>query len=207
MSEQAEIAAPAGQQPGSLKKIQEASPREICARVKLSDEALELIEGAADAPACLRRLMDAKRYADAAHFLAGALPRREAVWWACTAARIALPPEAKPAIVAALDAAEAWVFRPNEETRRATKGKADAANLDNPAAWSAMAAFWSGGSISDAGGPAIEPDVTLLPLAVSGAVQFAAVQRDPIRADEQYQLLLAAGIDIAGGGTGRRKAS
>ena len=207
MSEQAGIAAPAGPQPGSLKKIQEANPREICARIKIGDEALELIAGAADTPACLKRLIDAKRYPDAVRFLAGALPRREAVWWACTAARIALPPEAKPTTLAALDAAEAWVFRPNEDTRRATKEKAEAAKLDNPAAWSAMAAFWSGGSISDAGGPAVEPDAKLLPLAVSGAVMFAAVQRDPVRADDQYQVLLAAGLDIADGGTGRRKAS
>jgi hypothetical protein len=204
MNEQTETAAA---QPTVLKKIQTANPREICARVTLSDEAQELIAGAADTPSCLRRLMDAKCYPDAVRFLAGALPRREAVWWACTAARIALQPEAKPAVVAALDAAEAWVFRPTEETRRATKDKAEAARLDNPAAWSAMAAFWSGGSISDAGGPAVEPDAKLLPVAVSGAVMFAAVQRDPIRAEEHYQVLLAAGLDIADGGTGRRKAS
>ena len=204
MNERGETASPAA---GGLKKIQEVSPRDVRARVKLSDEALDLIQNATDTPSCLTCLMDAKRYADAVRFLAGALPRREAVWWACTAARIGLPAEAKPALVAAIDAAEAWVFRPSDETRRLAKDKAEAATLDNPAGWSAMAAFWSGGSISDAGGPAIEPDVTLLPLAVSGAVLFAAVQHDPARAEEQYQVLLTAGIDIAGGGTGRRKAS
>lgn len=205
MKDRAEIAAPTSPQPGNLKKIQEANPKEICARVQLGDDAMKIIDGAGDAPTCVQRLMDGKHYADAIRFLATALPRREAVWWGCTAARLALPPEAKPAVVAALDAAEAWVYRPDEQNRRSAKERAEAAKLDNPSAWSAMAAFWSGGSITDANSPAVEPDPKLLPIAVSGAVLLAAVQRDPSRAEEHYQVLLAAGLDIASGGTGRRK--
>ena len=70
-----------------------------------------------------------------------------------------------------------------------------------------MAAFWSGGSITAAGAPAVEPSPRLLPAAVSGAVILAAVQNEPQRATERHGRFIDAGIDIAKGGNGRPKRS
>jgi hypothetical protein len=41
-------------------------------------------------------------------------------------------------------------------------------------------------------------------VAVAGAVGLAAVQSDPLRADEKRERFIAAAVDIANGGTGRK---
>ena len=140
---------------------------------------------------------------DAVRFLAHALPRREAVWWACTCARFTLPPTAPPAVMAALQASEAWVFQPTEENRRAAMEKAEASGLDTPSAWSAVSVFWSGGSMAPPGAPPVAPADRLFATAVTSTVLLAAVQTEPHLADQKYRRFLDAGIDIAQGGSGR----
>src|SRR5947209_13926556 len=71
-----------------------------------------------------RQFLDAllltARHPDAIRFLAAALAKREAVWWACLCIRAALP--APPALaLAALEAAERWVAEPREPNRRACR--------------------------------------------------------------------------------------
>jgi hypothetical protein len=142
-------------------------------------------------------------WTDAVRFLAHALPRREAVWWACTCARLTLPRDASPDIAASLQAAEAWVFQPTEENRRAAMQKAEAAGLDTPSAWSAVSVFWSGGSMAPAGAPPVAPAERLFATAVTSTILLAAVQTEPQLADQKYRRFLEAGIDIARGGSGR----
>jgi hypothetical protein len=140
---------------------------------------------------------------DAVRFLAHALPRREAVWWACTCARFTLPPAAPPDVVAALQASEAWVFQSTEENRRAAMEKAEAAGLDTPSAWSAVSVFWSGGSMAPPDAPPVPPAKRLFATAVTSTILLAAVQTEPHLADQKYRRFLEAGIDIAQGGSGR----
>jgi hypothetical protein len=142
---------------------------------------------------------------DAARFLAHALPKREAVWWACLAARAALGDEPPETLRQAVETAEAWVYRPNEDNRRAAMGAATAAGSDNPASWAARGAFWSGGSLTPPDAPVVPPGETLIAQAVAGAVCLAAVQREPARAAEKYRGFTTQGLDIAAGGTGRLK--
>jgi hypothetical protein len=196
--------ATAKQVPGSvrLRKIVQ-STTEISALVTLSEPARALL-GAKIAPGdFIERLCAAGLWADAVRFLAHALPKREAVWWACLAARAALGAGAPPPHAKAVEAAEAWVYQPTEEKRRAAMAAGDAAAKDSPARWAAIAAFWSGGSVTAPDAPAVPPGEQLTAMAVAGAVQIAAVQREPARADEKYRLFIAQGLDIAQGGNGR----
>jgi hypothetical protein len=152
------------------------------------------------------RLAAAARHPEAVHLLAAALPKREAVWWACLAARHVLGPAPRPKIVACLEAAEAWVYKPVEERRVACYRAAGATRPETPAALAALAAAWSGGSMvpPDAGAdiPPVPPGEALTARAVANAIILAAVKSDPAAAPALFARFLAQGRDIADGGTG-----
>jgi hypothetical protein len=176
---------------------------EICQSVALTPEAKALETPGATAPSLFAALVSHGLYVDAVRFLARGLPKREAVWWACLCARDRLPPDASPTILAALKAAEDWVYKPTEENRRAAMAKAEAAQFDTPSSWAAVGAFWSGGSLSPAGNPVVPPGEHLTGLAVSGSIMLAAAQSEPQHATERYRQYLAYGANIAQGGRGR----
>lgn len=188
---------------GALKKITATKAGDIARPAKLSPEAEALLARAATPSAYLGALVDAGLEADAVRFLAFALPKREAVWWACLAARDALPADNRPEVAACLDAAEAWVYRPDEEKRRQTLPLAETVGFETPAGYAALAAFWSGGSIAPPDAPEVLPDPTLTPTMAGAAVLLAAVKPDPLKAPAKHRLAIARGIDIANGGNGR----
>lgn len=191
----------------ALSKVAAGTAAEICRQVQLGDEAQALLSDGMTPAEFLDLLTKQGHDADAARFLAHALPKREAVWWACLCARASLATDAKPALLDALKAAEAWVYKPVEENRRAAMARAEAVGFESPASWAAVAAFWSGGSMAPPDAPAVPPGEALTGVAVAGAVILAAVQTEPERAAERYRLFLAQGIDIANGGSGRKNAN
>ncbi len=152
----------------------------------------------------LRILLSENRLTDAVKFLARALPKREATWWACLAARSALADITRKEEIAALESAETWVYRPSEDNRRLAYARAQSAGFDNPSSWAAMAAFWSGGSMTPPDVPVVPPADHLTAKAVAGAVMLAAVQTDPAMANANYQRFIQQGMDIAGGGNGQK---
>lgn len=183
-------------------KLASAVLETVLERADLAPEAAATAAGAPDAAAALLRIVQAGMMADAARFMAHALPKREAVWWACMCARATVP-EAPPADAAALVAAEAWVRKPEEELRREAMAKAEAAGFRSPEAWAAVGAFWSGGSMAPAGQPVVPPAEHLTGVAVAGAVSLAAVRREPEKAEATLQRFIQSGLDIAAGGSGR----
>jgi len=187
-----------------LRKITGSTP-EICARFPLSAEGRAVLEPGSSAGAFIDRLCAEGLWIDAVRFLAHSLPKREAVWWACLAARAALGDAPPETLRQAVETAEGWVYRPNEDNRRAAMQAAIDAGSDNPAGWAARGAFWSGGSLTAPDAPVVPPGETLTAQAVAGAVCLAAVQREPARAAEKYHGFIAQGLDIAAGGTGRLK--
>ena len=141
---------------------------------------------------------------EAVRLAAHALPKREAVWWACMCAAGVPDPTLPVADAAARVAAEAWVRKPADEPlRRAAWDAAQLTAFGSPEAWAAVGAFWSGGSMSPEGQPVVPPAEHLTGLAVSGAVVMAAVRGHPERADARFGRFLAAARDIAVGGAGR----
>lgn len=185
-----------------LTKVTATRAGDICRLFDLSEEAQALFDETLDPEEFLARLIEHRQYADATRFLAHALPKREGVWWACLAARGGLGEHANPAQSASLQAAEQWVFKPLEENRRPTMAAAEAAGLDNPASWAAVAAFWSSGSLAPSDQPVVPPPDDLCAKAVAGAVMLAAVIHEPKKAANKYQMFLRQGIDIASGGSG-----
>lgn len=186
-----------------FKKIVAEYASEVCADIELDAPALALLGDQTSPGVYLQTLMDANHVVDAIRFLARAMPKREATWWACLCVRDAFCPEAPERMIKAVESAERWVYEPTEENRRAAHAAAEAADFEGAASWSAMAAFWSGESMAPPNAPAVPPADNLTAKAASGAIQLAAVLSEPERAQEKYQLFLKRGIDIASGGNGR----
>jgi hypothetical protein len=190
----------------AFKKVTLPVP-EICASAALTPEAKTLIGTDSPAVAVVEALSANGLYADAVRFLARGLPKREAVWWACLCARDRLPADAPPPVAAALQAAEDWVYKPTEENRRIAMARAEAASFETPSSWAALGAFWSGGSLSPAGNPAVPPADHLTGLAVAGSIMLSATQTEPQHATARYRQFLAYGANIANGGRGLEAAS
>lgn len=192
---------------GALKKVSAKQAREVCAQFELTVEARTLLDEQQSPDAFLDLLLKHGHLPDAIRLLAFGLPKREAVWWACQCVRDCLPPDAPPKLLEAVKAAEDWVKKPTEENRWAAKDPGERAGYDKAAAWPALGAFWSGGSMVPAHLPAMAPGPTFTGMAVSGAVLLGAVQRDPANAMELYKRYIDMGIDIANGGTGKARSS
>jgi hypothetical protein len=189
---------------GTLAKVTAKTAAEVCKHFQLGDEAKKLLRDGMTPRQFLDVLVQKEQFPDAARFLAHALPKREAVWWACLCARQAagsnLP--AKPA--AALQAAERWTADPSEDNRRKAQAAAEAAEMGTPAGCAAMAAFWSGGSLAPPNVPAVPPGEFLTAHGVAGAVMLAAVITQPEKAPEKYRKFFALGTEV-GNGTNKWK--
>jgi hypothetical protein len=183
-------------------KIKAAAAQEVCALYEVSLEAQRHLAAKMPPLDFVAALTAARLLRDAVDFLAHALPKREAVWWSGLCAREVLPQNAPPKLMAAVQAAEAWVYRPTEENRRKAQQSAKAIAESHPAQWAAMGAFWSGGSMAPPNGPEVKPPEQATARAVAGAIVMAATG-DPVQADERFARFLNYGIDIANGGTGR----
>jgi hypothetical protein len=173
-------------------------------RLELEPPAQAALAGAQTAAEGVARLEAAGLYNEAARLLAHALPKREAVWWACMCAAAVPDPALPTADAQARQAAEAWVRKPTDDAlRRAAWEVAQKTEFRSPEAWAAVGAFWSGGSMSPEGQPAVPPAEHLTGVAVSGAVVLSAVRGKPDRAPARLARFVAAALDIAAGGAGR----
>ena len=135
---------------------------------------------------------------DAIRFLAAALPKREAVWWALGCVRAAFPKPPPPEAAKAIAAADAWVKEPTETHRRACGDAASAADYGTAPGCLAAAAFLSGGSLAPPHLAAVPPGDDLTPAAVSAAVLLAAVA-DVEHIPATQAKFVALGADIASG--------
>lgn len=136
---------------------------------------------------------------DMLYLMAVALPGREAVWWACLAARDMLP---QGQTTPSLAAAEAWVFRPDDANREAAQRAMDAADTDDETVYCALAAVYADGRMGT-GELANQPAP---PAAVPAAVltmNIKAMDWVGQGTVAHGWVLLARALDIARGGNGQ----
>lgn len=186
-----------------MMKLADLSAKEILARCNLPAEALALVAGIDQVTALIDRLIAAKLPMEAAKLFAHALPRREAVWWACMCAAHTQTPNIAETDRLAREAAEQWVRQQREDQRYAAMTQAERAGFQSPEAWAAVAAFWSGPSIAPAEAVAVPPAPHLAGVAVAGAVALAGVRLHPERQNARLAQFLTSARQIAGGGSGR----
>ncbi len=133
---------------------------------------------------------------DALKILSLALPPREGVWWGCLAARDMLDPAQK---TKALTAAEAWVFKPCQNNKKALEPFA----LDSEEADTLMCEAGFNVPLPDDETPPMGPP-HLPGLLIFSAQLLSFFSHDhPDDISRQGQLLLGRGLDIAKGGNGQ----
>lgn len=199
-------------QVGLMPKVRFAGAADAAGLIDLSDEALELLVPTATPAGFLEALVGADLMTDAIKLLGVSLPRREAVWWACLRARRGVssllgvaPAKVKPAEIAAIEAAEAWVLHPSEEKRRVTYGHAEGLGFKTAGAFAALAAFWSSGSIAPPSSAVVVPPSDELTGKAAAACVLLASAVVPAKTALRHRGALECAIDIASGGSGRRR--
>lgn len=186
-----------------LIKIQALTAEELLKEFELTaPEATEFVVPDTAPQISIERLMQAGLFQDAVKLLAHGLPKREAVWWACLAARKAQTPDTDENNVNALLATETWARKPSEENRQRCRELGEKTQYKSAASWAATAAYWCTGSMTEPGEPEVPPPPYLYAHAVAGSITLAAATIDPEKTDHYYQLFLAQGMDIARGGNG-----
>jgi hypothetical protein len=185
--------------PGESTQVAARGVEQICATAGLGAPATDLARKDMSVREYLAVLFDRGHFTDAVKFLSHALPKREAIRWACLCAREVVGAETPAPEVRALEAAERWVRVPSEEYRRAAMTAMETAGLGSPGGCAAFGAFVSGGSLAPPDVPAVPPADHLTAHAVSGAVILAAVASTPERAPEKYRRFLGLGIGVTNG--------
>lgn len=167
---------------------------EVAHHCRLSPSARGLLKDQMTTRGFLDVLIQKRLYADGLRFLAHALPKREAVWWACQCARQVSESSPTPATAAALETAEKWAAKPTNEHRVAAGAAAEAAGFGTPVGCAAAAAHWSSGHDDAAG-------AHLTARAVAGSVLLAAVLTEPEQFADKAGRFLALGVAAASGGS------
>ena len=194
------MTAPAGTGAPATPLTHARGTAELVAIADLGEEARAVLVPGAALPtqrAFIALLMERGLHMDAVRFIAHALPRREAVWWAWVCARKSAGETPKPAIKAALDAAERWVVQPTEDHRRQALQFGEAADFGTAAGCAALGAFMSGGSLGPPGTPVVPPGEFMTAKAASGAVILAAVTPEPAKAPEKFADYVKLGLEVA----------
>ena len=171
----------------------------LAGRCELGEEAKKLLAEDLSPRRYVEIVAEKKLFRDAVAFLASALPKREAVWWACCCARVVAGAKPAETQARAVEAAEKWVVAPTDENRRAAMPAAEAAKVATPAGCAAVAAFFSGGSIAPADVNPVPPPDGLTAQMVTGAVCGAAVLAEPEKAPDKFRQFLTIGMEIAEG--------
>jgi hypothetical protein len=188
---------------GTLAKLAGADLATVVDRATLSPEALASLQGCTDVADAVVRLEAGGFASEAVRVLAHALPKREGVWWACMCAANTMPADLPAPDRQARETAELWVRQQKDEQRRAAMTYAETSGFQSPEAWSGVAAFWSGDSLSPVGMPPVPPPPQAVGGAVAGAVALSAVRGDLKRHGERLKRFLESGRNIASGGPGR----
>jgi hypothetical protein len=149
------------------------------------------------------KLRDDGRLNDAVFFLGQALPRYETVTWAARVVRDLRQPILKPGPEAnALRATLLWVQDPSDTRRRAAFDAASKVRNAGPERLVALAAFFSGGSITPADAPPVQAPREAAGRFAAGAALLAAMSapdRDAALSEalDRGSSMAADGVDPA----------
>jgi hypothetical protein len=185
-----------------LLRIAGMRPAQVCDGIELSELAREALADDPTPTGYLTTLLVAESYDDAVRFLAHALPRADAVRWACECARAGRDGALPPAAQTALAAARRWAATQDAQHCRDAADAAEAEGMKNEGAarFAALAAAWSGESLAPEGLPPAAPSPGLGASAVAASLMIAAQTGEPAGIGERYRECLTRGIVIARAG-------
>ena len=145
---------------------------------------------------------DDRALIDMLRVLSVCLPMRELVWWSCLAARDLFDGSEEHELPRTLTAAEAWVYKPGDQTRAAAGDAFELAESSDPAKLCAMAVSYHDGTLGVGELSKIQAPAGASQTAAFGVNVKAVTKGGPF--SERAQALIDRGIDIARGGDGRK---
>jgi hypothetical protein len=169
----------------------------VCDVAELSDEALEVYADDVAARVFIERLVELEQFDDAIAFLAHALPRREAVWWAWLCARAAAGEKPLAPVMASLEATKVWIAEPTDGHRRAALDAAELAGIGSPAGFAGLAAFLCGDTLGPAGAPPAPPGEFAAAKAIAGCINLAAAFDEKADVGARFKEFVQKGIELA----------
>jgi hypothetical protein len=146
--------------------------------------------------AFLKKLSAQHEFRDAITFCAYLLPRREAVWWACGCVR-ALLGDIAASRARPINAAEAWVYDPDDEHRRAALEIGTQGDSNDPLTWLALGAGWSGGALVPHPQHLVPMPAYMTPRAARIAILLSARSFRPEQYTARMQACIVDGIRLA----------
>lgn len=181
-----------------LRGFSEETATAVCARFKLEDLGAQPVEGELPDEFGRRLKADTDAWDDTLKFMAYALPKRLAVWWAAQCCRAALP-SPPPKDDAVLQATESWVVSPKDPHRRKAMALAQEQECQTAACWAGVSAFWTHGSMAPPDVPPVPPKDEFTGKAASGAVALAAVIGDPEQIPQRKAMFFELALAVASG--------
>jgi len=184
-----------------LKKISDKTAGELISGSRMPFRTMIESPRDSDVATVLAELDGKGATVDLLALFALALPPREAVWWACLAARDLYPKDGERRSPT-LEAAEAWVFKPTDESREVVQKALDKAKPADEATECATAALFAKGTMGtgDLDQHDAPPDVR--ELCVFGMIARSLVH-EPSANPRKAEILVERALDIARGGNGR----
>jgi hypothetical protein len=172
--------------------------KELSETADLSGPARALAKDESTPSGYLEELEKQELYTDAVRFLAYKLPTDAGIKWASACMKELRSPESQKEKDEALEAANAWIKTPGDQTRFAAKEAAGKATKGDSKLL-AMAVFMSGGSLAPPGAPETPPPKYSSQKMIAGSVQVTVVSHEPVKANERYKKALKMGKALDGG--------
>lgn len=172
---------------------------ELChhAEIGLTPEGRSLLRADQAARPYFDLLMKHGCYADARRVLAQAMPKRRALWWGCVCARDLYQTSPPPETAEVLDVVSDYARTGAESSRRKAETLGMQFGSDDLACCLALAAFFSGDSISRPDLPVVAPHPFVTGRLVEVAVYLASVRKDARTYKDHLRRYLEQGERIA----------
>ncbi|HUB80520.1 MAG TPA: hypothetical protein VMB03_17065 [Bryobacteraceae bacterium] len=165
--------------------------KELSETAGVSDPAKALAQEDSTPGSYLENLQKQELHQDAIKFQAYKMPTDAGIKWASASIKELRSPESKQQKDETLDAVDAWVKAPGDETRFAAKKAADNAKKSDASKLAALAVFMSGGSLAPPNAPHTPPPQYSAQKLISGSLVAAVLSYEPAKAKERYQKALA----------------
>ena len=162
---------------------------EIAKSAGLSGEAKPFVRDDQKPEECAGTLADHELFADAIALLAHSREAADAIKWGYVCVKKLAPAE-EQGTDASLEAVEAWLEKPGDETRRAAGAAAEDSGKSRPSDLLALAVFFSGGSITEPDAPPADPPPFVANKMVAGSVQLSVVGYPPERNAARYRIAI-----------------
>lgn len=179
---------------------------ELESKADLTPEGKAMLARIAHPERLIAALVEDGNGRDAIHALTLMLPHRQAVWWACLAARLLPDLEHRKADLAAIGAAERWVQGGSDSDAERAGDLAKDCDPDFAPTWVATAAYWAGPSLAPRGQQAVPP-APHLP-GVTTRISLLMLSHDPAFGGRiAFVDWLAIGLALMGGSNGSQAQS